>query len=278
MSLFSFARKLMGANVKQVVDEIVGAAIAANPQAATEAEMQLLREKVDEAAAKVAELNQRLNKEKAEADAKRKDLDRLIRAATHLQQKIDANHDPQIRGELEHALDEMVPQLQRCEEELAREDDDVVRVQDLLNQAQQILEERSRIWAGAREEMKRAIEDLERAKMTHEQAERRRNDAEELAKLRQSGATSGLGVAVGKLREAAAKAEQQAQATDLVTETLGRAQATASGNKHVAAALAEADQKALPGGSGRDYLKQLSDRRSAATPQPPRLMHHRSGD
>ncbi|WP_162306085.1 hypothetical protein [Oleisolibacter albus] len=259
--MFKFVKALLGANVESAVNAVVEAAVAANPQAATAAELKVLEQEVDKAAATVADFRVKLNQEKKEADAARTELDRLIAAGENLQRKLDAATDPELKAELDASLESFAARLEQANERLDREDKDVVQVEAMLAQAEDLFRQRSQALASAREQLERAARDMAAAKLDAQRAQQRSEDAARLAGLRQGATGSRLNTALGAMEKAAQDARTRAAAMDIKADALGEVRSAAQGDKHIAAALAEVQGTGSSGPSARDRIAAIAAKR-----------------
>jgi chromosome segregation ATPase len=238
--MFTFIKSFIGIKGREIGREVVDALVELDPESATEAQLKVMENDLDQAGKVIQTIRADLVREQKEAELVRNRYERLLAAAEHLQQQTLDPAQASRRPELEASLDKLVSQLEELRPEVEQEERDVQEVEILLSEAMQAYKVKAEALAKARAGLQRARNDMQRAKLAQERAEQQA----ERAGLRGTGQGNRLSTAMDAMQRQAETARSKAEAARMKAQALTMAGATGTGevialeDAHIAAALA----------------------------------------
>lgn len=234
--MISFIRNLIGVKTDHAVQNCIDALVRWDPQTATEAELRTMEQNLDQLGLQVAQARASYEKEKKEADTIRALSQQRLAAAEQLQRQVEAEFDPQRKASLQHSLETLVSMLEQMAPDVDREAKDAADAREFLEMLEQTYAEAGAKLKAARSSLERAQRDMGRADQQREMAERRAEAARQAAGL--TGATSGLGMALKAMQDAAARDLAAAEAANRKAHLL-RPTKPEQEDPNIAAALAQ---------------------------------------
>lgn len=240
--MLAFIRNLVGVKTDQAVNGAVEAIVRWDPKSATEAELRTMEQHLDRLGLQVAEASQAYDKEAREAEAIQKLSAQRMAAAEVLQKQLDGQTDPARRAEVERSLGTLLNMLEEMAPEVDREKQDAADAKEFVDTLRGAYDHAGAKLRTARDALSRAQRDMTRADQQRDAAERRAEAARQAAGL--SGATSGLGVALKAMQDAAARDLAQAEAANAKARLLTPTRPEKD-DPNIAAAMAQASG-ALP--------------------------------
>jgi len=255
--MFNFIRHFVGVKTDQAVQSGIEALVRWDPKGATEAELRVMEQHLDELGLEVAQARAVYEREKQEADAIQTLLDQRMAAAEMLQGQLATEVDPTRRTALEQSLHTLLDMLEQMTPDVEREASEATDAQAFLAMLEQTYADAGTKLKEARRQLERAERDMRRAEQQREQAERQAEAARRAAGL--SGTTSSLNVALKAMNDAAARDLAQAEAASLKAKLLAPTRPEQD-DPNIAAALAAASGKGAVAQSASERLARLKAR------------------
>ncbi|ADC62208.1 hypothetical protein [Allochromatium vinosum] len=255
--MFNFIRHFVGVKTDQAVQSGIEALVRWDPKGATEAELRVMEQHLDELGLEVAQARAVYEREKQEADAIQTLLDQRMAAAEMLQGQLATEADPTRRTALEQSLHTLLDMLEQMTPDVEREASEATDAQAFLAMLEQTYADAGTKLKEARRQLERAERDMRRAEQQREQAERQAEAARRAAGL--SGTTSSLNVALKAMNDAAARDLAQAEAASLKAKLLAPTRPEQD-DPNIAAALAAASGKGPVPQSASERLARLKAR------------------
>ncbi|MBK1653573.1 hypothetical protein [Allochromatium vinosum] len=255
--MFNFIRHFVGVKTDQAVQSGIEALVRWDPKGATEAELRVMEQHLDELGLEVAQARAVYEREKQEADAIQTLLDQRMAAAEMLQGQLATEADPTRRTALEQSLHTLLDMLEQMTPDVEREASEATDAQAFLAMLEQTYADAGTKLKEARRQLERAERDMRRAEQQREQAERQAEAARRAAGL--SGTTNSLNVALKAMNDAAARDLAQAEAASLKAKLLAPTRPEQD-DPNIAAALAAASGKGPVPQSASERLARLKAR------------------
>lgn len=252
--VFAFMRNLVGVKTDQAANAAIEAIVRWDPKSATEAELRVMEQNLDQLGMQVAEARQSYEREAKEARAIMDLSAQRMAAAERLSAQASSESDPQRKAELERSLATLLNMLEEMAPDLEREKQDEADAGEFLRTLQDTYDQAGQKLRSARSALERAQRDMGRAEQQRAMAEQRAEAARQAAGL--SGATSGLSVALKAMQDAAQRDLAQAEAQNAKAKLLAPTKPEKE-DANIARAMAEASGRALPGPGLGDRLAAL---------------------
>jgi len=233
--MIRFLGSMIGIKSKQAGDSIVSALVAADPEAATLAQLSLMEADLDRAGTAISGLMADLDKSRREAAAAKARQAHRLAAAVKLKARADADDEGDKAG-LAASLDALLGELEDQQldaDSLAR---DVVEAEALLAEAKAEYDRKASALGKANAELGRSRRELARAKLDESRAKAQAEKAVENAGLR-AGRGSGITIAADSMARNTEKSRARAAAARMKAEALG---AASSPDANIADALKQA--------------------------------------
>ncbi|MEY4767656.1 MAG: hypothetical protein RL637_295 [Pseudomonadota bacterium] len=243
MSAFSLLGRLFGAQVEQVGDNLVGALVAFDPETATEVDRDVLVEKIQKVAEKLAIAKQDFTKEQRDVEVKQKQIQEYLVTLEIMVAQVERQQITQaVFDEFYHGVEEA--QVELTQEITEANDAKAVKeeLEEILKILTQQMNEFDRL-------TQKAIRDMKLAETQKENEKLKAERQAELSRLKK-----GLGAestAVKKLQEMATKAKVEAEAVKTVREITQKPQSQA---EKMAAIVAQTKQASTPTLSAAEKL------------------------
>lgn len=220
------------------------ALVAFDPKGATEAQLDLMDQQLDQLGQRVAATQRQYSNAKLALEAAQRLNTQRLTAAEALQ------GDPSKQASLEKLLDI----IEQAQPDLSRLKQDESEVKEYLADLQAAYSAAAEKLKGARHELEQAQRGMDRAHVAEERARNRADAAAVTAGIRDGGNT--LNTALDAMRRKAAAAEDAAAAADLKASTLAP-QDHERDDPSIAAAMAEASGKPAKPQSAAERLAAL---------------------
>jgi hypothetical protein len=241
--MFTFMRNFVGVKTDQAVQAGVEALVRWDPQAATEAELRVMEQHLDELGLQVAQARAAYDRERQEAVTIKALLNQRMAAAEQLEKQGAVETIPERKTALEKSLATLVGMLEQMTPDVEREAQDETEAQDFLGMLEKTYAEAGAKLKAARSQLERAERDMVRADQRRAMAEQQAEAARRAAGLSQT--TSSLNVALKAMQDAAAKDLMAAEAATAKARLLKPTQPEQD-DPNIAAALAAASGTTLP--------------------------------
>jgi chromosome segregation ATPase len=234
---WKFWSKTASKKIEQAGDALNKAIVQLDPETATEAQIELMEEKVDELAREAAKARVEYEREEREAQAARTNYNRMLEAAQLLQSKVDAGDDS-----VTDSLASLMEQLETLQPEVQLEIDEATHAKATLEAFETALKDATTNLKQARSNLKRAASEMKRANAKKQAAEAEEERNKRLAGISTRG--DNMQVALDAMRECTTELEAEAEAAKLKADLIKPFDAKSDDN--IAAALAEVDGAPAP--------------------------------
>ena len=235
MGTFSLFGRLLGAQVHEAGESLVGALVAFDPTTATQVDRDALAEKIQGVAKKFAAAKQEYDKEQNDVVVKQKQIDEYMATLDIMVGQLD-------RQEITQAtFDDFMAGIEESQAQLAQEVEEANEAKAVKDELDEILKTLTQQLNDFDRVTSKALRDVALAQTQVEKEKLKAERQNELANLK-----SGLGAdstAVKKLQEIAQKAKIDAEAAKTVREITTKPQ---SQEDKMAAIMAQAKQAGTP--------------------------------
>lgn len=236
------------------LEQFTQAVVAFDPETASEAQISLMEEQLDELGRRVAVAEQAVRKDHEETEALQKQYDRYLSAAERIEGQLhDESADDAQRQSLEASLDKLVTELENLRPEIEREQQEdreaeafAAELREAYNQAAEKLKQ-------AKTQLQKAQRRMEQARLKQQRAEERAQSVRETAGL--TSRMSGLQTALAAMEKEADEADAATRVAELKIDTFSKKEI--SDDPNISSALNEVDGLAKPKGSARNRLAAL---------------------
>jgi predicted RNA-binding protein Jag len=236
----SFLKKFFGQEVKNAMNDFTSFLVTFDPETASDAQMEVFKEKFNELSLKVATARSNFDKECKEYLDAKKSYDQRVVAAEILQKKL-AGTEPGITPESDpktlEGLNALLDKLEELKPEVEREKQESEEAEEIFNELTGYLKEFTAKMEGAQKAIVRAKADMARASIEKERAQLRNEAA--MIKSGLSKDKNDLNVVLNAFTQKAEKDRTEASAANLRVEALKKPDIEKD-NDAVAAALREA--------------------------------------
>lgn len=230
-----------GVKAEQAQDAAVGVLVKLDTDAAIEAEERRLDSELKETRTEYAKAATELDKESKEAEAAKADYNKFLAAADVLKKQLEdatAAGDSSKAGALEASLTKLVSAVKTKRPDVEREIREADQAKQYLDQVKEMLESQQQAFDNYRSEVEAARRDRQSALAQEKLEERRADQAEKLAGIRNRSST--LNMVLTQINKQTDEAKIQAEQHKLTVEAAKpKAPATAE-DPLIAAAMAEA--------------------------------------
>ena len=250
--MFKFLSKMGMKKAEGALESFTQAVVAFDPETASDAQISLMEEGLDDLGRKVAEAEQAVAKDRAETKTLTDQYDKYMAAAERLQEQIaTAQEQKQASSGLQDSLTTVVETLEGLTPEIEREREEDVEAEAFAAELREAYDAAAERLKGARKKLQEAQRNMERADQKKERAKEKEDAVRAASGL--SSSMSGLDVALSAMTKEADEANAEAAAADLKVGAFGEKKLDDDPN--IAAALQGEDPNA--GKSAMDRLAAL---------------------
>ncbi len=250
----SFIRNLVGVKTDNAVNAAIEAIVRWDPKSATEAELRMMDDHLDQLGLQVAQARAGYAQEKKEADLIQSLSQQRMAAAEQLNQRLLTEANPSSKRAVEKSLATLVGMLEQMAPDVDREKQDAEDAENFLRSLEDAYQEAGQKLRNARSALERAQRDMTRASTQREVAEQRAEGARQAAGLTQ--ATSGLSVALKAMQDNTARNLVHAEAANSKAALL-RPTKPEQDDPNIAAAMAAVSGRPAPTASLGNRLQAL---------------------
>jgi chromosome segregation ATPase len=259
-SIFSFLSTFGSQKLSGISQSITQKIVAWDPETASEAEIQEMIHELDKITAEAGKAMADYEKEKAEADAIKRNHDKYMSAAELLNKQMDeakaGGNEGKAQG-LSVSLDKLIQDLEQMSPEVDREMKEADEAKAYYDEVRALAETTAGKLRTARSQLEQAKRDMRRAQVEQQRSQDRAEKSAQLAGLKKD--TSSLGVALAAMNKQAEEAKAAASASDLKAKLLTPPEVKTDDN--VKAALdAVSGTQVAPKGSFAERLAALRDK------------------
>jgi chromosome segregation ATPase len=229
----SFLKKFFGEEVKHGVNEFTSFLVKFDPETASEAQMEVFKQKFDELSLKVATARNNLQKEQDKYNDLEKAYQQRIKAAEILEKKFNETQDPNV----EKSLNELLNKLEELKPDVDSEKQDCQEAEEIYNEVASYLKEFTVKMEAAHKAIDKAKQDMVRASIEKERSQLKSDAAEIKAGL--SSDKNDLNVVLNSFQSKANKDRNEAAAANLRVESLTKSDIEKE-DENISAALKEA--------------------------------------
>jgi chromosome segregation ATPase len=259
-NIFSFLSTFGSQKMADLGESITQKIVAWDPETASEAEIEEMIHELDKITVEAGKAMAEYQKDKAEADAIKRNYDRYMSAAELLNKQVDeakAGGDEGKAQELSASLDKLLKDLEQMHPEVDREAKEAADAKAYYDDVRALAETTAEKVRTARGQLEQAKRDMRRAEIERQRSEERAERSEHLVGLKKD--TSSLGVALAAMNKEAEEAKAAASASDLKAKLLTRPEEQVDDN--VKAALnAVSGETATPKTGFADRLAALREK------------------
>jgi chromosome segregation ATPase len=180
MGFFSFFGFYGKNKVKNLAENVTSKIVAIDPEGATEAQLNMMLEKLSEISRKVAQYQRAYEKEKQETQEMEDRLDRAISALQILEQDLETAPVSQ-KMDIERAMDRLLDEVDKLEAEVEREKNEDKEAKEMLDTFQIAEKNLADKILQAKENLKKLTNEIEKAKVKRELAEEKLEAKKEVA-------------------------------------------------------------------------------------------------
>lgn len=220
-SIFTFLKTFGVQKLGGVGESITQKIVAWDPETASEAEIEEMIRDLDKITAEAAKAMAIYEKEKAEADAIRKNYDRYMAAGELMNKQAEENRsggNEEKALQLTGSLDKLLRDLEAMRPEVDREIREADEAKSYYDEVRALAQTTAEKLRTARSQLESAKREMRRAEIEQQRAKDRAEKSEYLAGLKKD--TSSLGVALAAMNKQAAEAKSAASASDLKAKLL----------------------------------------------------------
>lgn len=169
--MFKFLSKIGKQKVKSAGQSITEAIVRFDPEAATEAAIEMMDEHVDSLSLEAAKMRQEYEREQQEADTIKATYNKRIDAANHIQSQIDAAKTKKESEKLNNSLNTLLDSIEEMQPDVQREVDEANDAKQVLGQLESALEMAVGKLKTARSDHKKAKNEMKKAEFQRKNAE-----------------------------------------------------------------------------------------------------------
>lgn len=232
-----FIAAFAGEKAGKAGDSLMAAIVAFDPQTASEADLRIQEEKLDDLSMEVARAKTNYEREKAEADNAERKFANYAKVAQDLKKELDASPgDAELTADLQSCLDE----LTAYKPERDREVQEAAEAKTWLDELTDILKQKGAAIRTRRAELAAAQRDMAKAEQRAEVEKERADQAARVAGLR-TPESDRTATALDAMRKKINEANEEAEAARLKANVISGPEAKSD---RVAARLAAVDNPA----------------------------------
>lgn len=255
--IFRFLSRVGKKQAGNALEKFTQAVVAFDPETASEAQISLMEEQLDELGRRVAQAEQAVRKDHEETKALLTQYDRYMSAAERLETQLPEADDNQ-RQSLETSLGKLVIELENLQPEIDREKQEDEEAEAFATELREAYDHAAEKLKQAKTQLQQAQRRMEKARLQKQRAEERAQSVRETAGLTSS--IGGLQTALGAMEKETEQAEASTRVAELKIDKFGKKEIADDPN--IAAALKAAEGKALPETSVKDRLAALRKKSS----------------
>lgn len=232
--LSSFGKEKFG----QIGQTITQKIVAWDPETASQAEIEEMIKELDKITIEAGKAKTEYEREKAEADAARKNYDKFLAAAELLNKRLEeanASGNASQAAQFEASLNKLLNELEELGPEVEREQAEAQEAATYYEEVKNLAELTADKVKNARAMLDKAKRDMKRAELEKQRSAARAEKAEKVAGLRTE--SSSLGVALAAMNKQAEDARASAASSDMKAKLLTTERDSA--DEHIKAALDE---------------------------------------
>ncbi len=234
MGFFSFTSIFAKKKTEKTGHSIVQLLAGWDPESASQADLELMENRLDKLVQQVAEARVIYRKEQHEVDAINELYSQRLKAAEILQAKQDKTPGD---AKLTDALTKMVSELEEMLPEIEREEEEAKEAKIFMEELEDVAKVSAEKLKNAKSELKKAMQDMKRAEVREERSKDREAQAVKLAGLRDE--TDQLGSALSAMKKTAEESNARADAANMKAKLVSPSQLEKS-NELIASAMKEA--------------------------------------